>query len=75
MSFISGEKADLLFEHGDFDLKRVSVSLWQNDKKMDLEFNKDQSFSLPKEKGEYVIIVDLNTDRGNAQYVGNVTIE
>ena len=73
MYFIAGEKVDLLFEHTDFDSKELSVSVWQNDKKLDLEVS-DISFYLPKEKGEYVIEVNLQTDRGNAQYVGNVVI-
>lgn len=32
-------------------------------------------FNLPKEKGEYVIVLDLPTDKGNAQYVGNIVIQ
>ncbi|WP_141431079.1 hypothetical protein [Bacillus sp. 03113] len=75
MYFDSRQQVDLLFEHGDFDLKGVSVSVHQNDKKIDLEFKDDQSFNLPNEKGEYVIVVDLNTDSGNAQYVGNIVIQ
>ncbi|ETI67755.1 hypothetical protein [Neobacillus vireti] len=73
MNFIAGEKVDLLFEHTDFAPKGLSVSVWQNDKKFDLEVN-DISFYLPKDKGEYVIEVNLHTDRGDAQYVGNINI-
>lgn len=73
MNFIAGEKVDLLFEHTDFASKGLSVSVWQNDKKSDLKVN-DISFNLPKEKGEYVIEVNLQTDRGDAQYVGNINI-
>lgn len=71
--FIAGEKVDLLPEHADFKTKGLSVSVWQNNKKLDLDVN-DISFYLPKEKGEYVIEVNLQTDRGNAQYVGNLVI-
>ncbi|TKC20038.1 hypothetical protein FA727_11020 [Robertmurraya kyonggiensis] len=64
----------MLFEHADFKTKGLSVSVWQNDKKYDLEVNK-VSFYFPKEKGEYVIEVNLQTDRGNAQYIGNVVMK
>ncbi|WP_449620061.1 hypothetical protein [Robertmurraya sp. Marseille-Q9965] len=73
MYFIAGEKVDLLFEHADFQTEGLSVSVWKNDKKIDLEIN-NISFYFPKEKGEYVIEVNLQTDRGNAQYIGNVVI-
>lgn len=73
MNFIAGEKVDLLFEHTDFAPKGLSVSVWQNDKKSDLKVS-DISFNLPKKEGEYVIEVNLHTDRGNAQYVGNINI-
>ena len=73
MYFNTGEKVDLLFEHADFNNESLSVSIWQNDKKLDLEVN-DISFYLPKEKGEYAIEVNLQTDRGNAQYVGNLVL-
>lgn len=71
--FNAGEKVDLLSEHADFKTKGISVSVWQNDTKLDLEVN-DISFYIPKEKGEYVIEVNLQTDRGNVQYVGNLVI-
>ena len=73
MNFIAGEKVDLLFEHTDFAPKGLSVSVWQNDKKSDLKVS-DISFNLPKNKGEYVIEVNLHTDRGDAQYVGKINI-
>ncbi|KGR77971.1 hypothetical protein [Ureibacillus sinduriensis] len=72
--FFAGEKVDMLFEHADFKTEQFSVSLWQNDKKLDLEVT-DLSFYLPKEKGDYAIEAILQTDRGDAQYVGNVVIK
>ncbi|WP_453989789.1 hypothetical protein [Bacillus nitroreducens] len=73
MYFTAGEKVDLLSDHADFKLEELRVSIWQNDHKLDLEVT-DISFDLPKEKGEYVIEVNLQTDRGKAQYVENVVI-
>lgn len=73
MTFVAGETVDLLFEHTDFSTKGVSVSVWKEGKKTDLKV-KDISFTLPKDKGEYVIEVKLHTDRGYAQYVGNILV-
>lgn len=77
MYFNSGQRVEITLEDGDFNPNGISVSVWQKEKKIDLEYQKnDQSFYLPKEKGEYMIVVDLNTDNGgNAQYVGNIVIQ
>lgn len=74
MFFNVGEEVDLLSNHGDFLTEELSVALWEGDKKVELEMN-DTSFFLPEEKGEYVIEVNLQTDRGNAQYVGNLVVK
>ncbi|KMY50113.1 hypothetical protein [Peribacillus loiseleuriae] len=73
--FSAGKQVDLLFDSEDFAVKELNVSVSQNDKKIDLELNDNRSFDFPKEKGKYVIEVNLHTDRGYAQYVGNVVIQ
>lgn len=73
MYFIIGEEVNLLSNHADFKTEGISVSFWKNEKKSDVEVT-GISFYLPKEEGEYVIEVNLHTDRGNAQYVGNIVI-
>lgn len=76
MYFNSGQKVQFSLEDGSFDAKKVKISLWQNENKIDLEIdNAGQYFNLPKEKGEYMIVVDLPMDKGNAQYVGNIVIQ
>ncbi|MGR9049640.1 hypothetical protein ACQ4XT_13525 [Halobacillus faecis] len=72
--FSSGEQVQILFETQDFAIEELSAYVWQNDKKTKSQVN-DQKFSLPKEKGEYVVVVDLISDNGNVQYVGNIVIE
>lgn len=72
--FNAGEKIDLLFEHGDFAQQALTVSVWKNNEKSDLEVN-NISFVLPQNTGEYIIEVNLLTDRGSAQYVGNIVID
>lgn len=67
---------DINLEDGDFNPNGISVSVWQEDIIIDLEYQKSsQDFYLPEEKGEYIIVIDIDTARGNAQYVGNVVIQ
>ena len=74
--FNSGELVVINLEDGDFDPDRISVSVWKEDKKIDLEYQRNsQDFYLPEEKGEYVLVIDIVALRGNAQYVGNVVIQ
>lgn len=76
MQFNSGQKVQFSLEDGYFDENNVKFSLWQNEKKIDLEIdNAGAYFNLPKEKGEYIIVLDLPTDKGTAQYVGNIIIQ
>lgn len=72
----SGERVQLTLDHGDFDLDRTAISVWRNDERVTLSYDeKDQSFAAPAEAGEYVIEVELATDRGKAQYVGMLVVE
>jgi hypothetical protein len=74
----SGQKVDLLFDSEDFAVEELLVSVWKDPEDVagtTLELNDDRSFHFPKEQGEYVIVVDLRTDRGIAQYVGHVVIQ
>lgn len=77
ISFNTGELVDIDLEDGDFNPDKISVSLWQNENKTDLEYQRNaQSFYLPNEKGEYVIVIDIKVDNGgSAQYVGNLVIK
>lgn len=75
MYFIPGQKVDLQFDSEDFAIEELVITLWYNNKKIDLKLNDDRSFYFPKEKGAYVIEVNLDTDRGRAQYIGQVVIQ
>ncbi|CEG26495.1 hypothetical protein [Bacillus sp. B-jedd] len=76
MYFNPGQRVEISMENGDFNPNGIMVSVWQNEKKIDLKYQKnDQSFYLPKEKGEYIIVVDLHADSGDAQYVGNIVMQ
>lgn len=70
------ELVDLNMENGTFDPNKIKVSVMQNENKIELEYFKvNQTFNLPTEKGKYILVVDIETDKGNAQYVGNIVIQ
>ncbi|MDX8342628.1 hypothetical protein [Rossellomorea sp. YZS02] len=75
LTFPSGQQVDLLFESEDFAVEELRAFLWLGNEKLQLDMSENRSFTLPKGKGSYVLEVDLQTDRGNAQYVGNIVIE
>lgn len=69
------ELVDLNMENGTFDPNKIKVSVMQNENKIKLEYFKvNQTFNLPTEKGK-LLVVDIETDKGNAQYVGNIVIQ
>ena len=72
VSFKSGQKVYYDFDSQDFAIEELNVSVWKNNKEIKLEINDDRSFHFPKEEGEYVIVFDLLSDRGIAQFVGNI---
>ncbi|MBN8193255.1 hypothetical protein JI667_13980 [Bacillus sp. NTK074B] len=71
----SGQQVDLLFDSEDFAVEELHAFLWLGNEKWQLDMSEDRSFTLPRGKGSYVLEVDLQTDRGNAQYVGNIVIQ
>lgn len=72
-----GAKVSYGLENGHFNPsgKGITISVWKNDQKTELELKDVQAFSLPNEIGDYTLVFDLNTDKGNAQYVGNISIQ
>ncbi|MFT8323467.1 MAG: hypothetical protein ABF649_21640 [Bacillus sp. (in: firmicutes)] len=76
MELNSKQLVELTLKDGQFDPKGINISVQQNENKIDLDYQKDkQIFQLPTEKGEYMIVVEVNNDRGTAQYVGNIVIK
>ncbi|SES44107.1 hypothetical protein [Psychrobacillus sp. OK032] len=70
--FKSGQKVDYDFDSQDFAIEELNVSVWNNNKEIELEINDDRSFHFPTEEGEFVIVFDLHSDKGMAQFVGNI---
>lgn len=73
---VSPNKQDLItFDSEDFKVDELTIYMWKQDEKAKIELDKNRNFNFPKEKGEYLIEVDLLTDKGTAEYVGNVIVE
>ncbi|MCM3672036.1 hypothetical protein M3181_24315 [Mesobacillus maritimus] len=75
VSISSGQKVDIEFDSQDFAVEELEVSMWKQDVEMKSDVMDGRSFYFPEEKGEYVIVLDLRSDRGKAQYVGNAVVE
>lgn len=71
----AGQKVQYLIEDGWFDPDRITVSVLENDSELKLELEDVQLFKLPNEKGEYTVVFDIESDKGNAQYVGRIIIK
>ncbi|MEK1832421.1 hypothetical protein AAAC51_36475 [Priestia megaterium] len=61
---------------GDFNKHKITVELWNSDssgtkRKLLL---KDGTIILPKEKGSYILEVNLYAEEGNVQYLGNLKL-
>lgn len=69
----SGEQVQLVLDNQDFLLEDLSAYVMKGDERIDLRVSEFE-FVLPEEQGEFVLVVDLLSDRGSAQYVGNIII-
>ena len=63
------------FDHQDFAIQQLTVSVWQGDKQIPLDMKTETTFNFPSQVGEYVVEVNLVSDNGSAQYVANILIE
>jgi uncharacterized protein YpmB len=61
---------------GDFNKHKTTVELWNSDSpgtKSKLAL-KDGTIILPREKGSYILEVNLYAEEGNVQYLGNLKL-
>ncbi|MCR8849357.1 hypothetical protein NQ095_13125 [Rossellomorea sp. SC111] len=75
LTFPSGQQVDVLFDSEDFAVEELHAFLWLGNEKWHLDMDEDRTFTFPRGKGSYVLEIDLQTDRGSAQYVGNIVIQ
>jgi hypothetical protein len=54
--------------------KRISVVARKGDEIQILN-EQDRAFYFPKEKGNYVLEVDFDSDQGDIEFVGNIKVE
>jgi hypothetical protein len=72
----AGSKESINFGSEDFLLEDINVEVWKDGNNTQLKVDeKLREFNYPKEKGSYVIEVNINTDSGTAQYVGNILVD
>ncbi|MFG3611878.1 hypothetical protein [Rummeliibacillus stabekisii] len=69
-----GSKLELNIENGYDELENIEVSIWKGQQETILGIEEDKTFYIPKVEGEYMIVVELDTSKGMAQYVGNLMI-
>lgn len=67
-------EGSLILGHSDFELKEIQLSLWQDNEEIELYVNQFNEFQFPDLKGKFTLEVNLFTDRGNVQYVGNINL-
>ena len=71
----AGQKVEYLIEDGYFEPDRISVSVLEDDSELELELEEVESFRLPNETGEYTVVFNIESSKGNAQYVGKIVIK
>ena len=71
----AGSEGDLELSHGDFKLEKIQVCLWQGNEKMELPVDDSSTFQFPNAAGEYILEVNLFSDSGKVQYVGNINLK
>ncbi|REJ07970.1 hypothetical protein DYE48_15130 [Halobacillus trueperi] len=70
----AGSEGSLILGHSDFKLEELQASLWQDNEEIKLYVNQFNEFKFPDSKGKYTLEVNLSTDSGNVQYVGNINL-
>ncbi|MCM3541374.1 hypothetical protein [Priestia megaterium] len=70
-------QGSLRFDSEDFLVNDISSYIIStSNAKQDIRINEqDRTFTFQRKKGNYVYVLELQTDRGYAQYVGNVVIK
>lgn len=71
--YVAGENVSMLFDHTDFDEHALAIYLWNDEQKIGL-VAANGDIKLPEENGDFVLEINLDTDRGKAQYVGRMNI-
>ena len=71
----AGQENFVNFDSQDFEILDLTVSVWRDGEQIQLDVNRLKEFNFPNKKGEYLIEVNLTSDFGTAQYVGNILVD
>ncbi|KOS66275.1 hypothetical protein AEA09_18835 [Lysinibacillus contaminans] len=71
----AGQQVQYLIEDGHFEPNRINVSLLENDSEINLKLEEVESFRLINETGEYTVVFNIESSKGDAQYVGRIVIQ
>lgn len=74
LHYYAGQKMNIRFDNGDISINNINIYVKKDGEKIELPVDQ-QVFEIPKEEGNYLIVVKLETDSGNTEYVGNLNVQ
>lgn len=71
------QMAKLLFiKHQEFKLEQIKAYLWRDEnQKEELKIERNHSFILLNNPGNYVLELNIKSNRGHVQYVGKIVVK
>ena len=71
------QMAKLLFiKHQEFKLEQIKAYLWRDEnQKEELKVEENRTFILPNDPGNYVLELNIKSNRGHVQYVGKIVVK
>lgn len=71
------QMAKLLFiKHQEFKLEQIKAYLWRDEnQKEELKVEENHTFILPNNPGNYVLELNIKSNRGHVQYVGKIVVK
>lgn len=71
----AGQVIDYALEDGFFDRDGVTITVIEHDIVEELALTGVEAFLAPERVGEYILVFDLATTKGDAQYVGKLVVQ
>jgi hypothetical protein len=63
-------------KHQEFKLEQIIAYLWRNEnQKEKLKVKRNHTFILPNNPGNYVLELNIKSNRGHVQYVGKIIVK
>ncbi|PDM38748.1 MULTISPECIES: hypothetical protein [Bacillaceae] len=65
-----------LIKHQEFKLEQIMAYLWRDaNQKDELKVEGNHTFILPNNPGNYILELNIQSNRGHAQYVGKIVVK